>query len=1044
MSPDQTLFEEWIHHGDAEAFARLSSKYAPLVYAACLRVLHNGADAEDLTQECFETLAVQKKAPRTSVGGWLHKVATHRALNRLRADRRRKSREERFAAQGDAHKAADWDDIYEHIDEAIAQLPEKPREAILAHFLEGLTHEAIAQREGVSRVAITQRIQRGLQQIRKLLRKRAVLVTPIGLSALMRTHIAEASTPLPPALAATLGKLAVSSGITPGVAGIPTFLGALAAHKLLAAGAIAAIAAVTLAGAWFVWPRMPQAPSPAVMAAAAPGSAVQDPPAAPVLDNPSPKTENTEGSEEDTLQTTCMVSGKVLMDSWQPGDGPANVGASILEIVDGQERGGKEVATAKVAVGGTYRFENLPPGPYRIAARLRATHVARDATLNPGDVVEDLDLHIQSTNSSIGGHARDPDGNPLEGVTVRLYTGIGTLFLTAETSTDGNGYYEIRHLAHQMNPQHIGPLYYVRFALPGYHTYNDYHQIVLQKGEARHDLDTVLVPGIYTLSGRVITDTGRPAADLPVSGAGQTTRTRADGSFTLEHLLDPCKVTVDIGTKGPWATAEPKAYEFQGAGDETGAVFSLTLGGEVVGTLHTDDGGDFEARWIWLDDGRRAEREALDGHRTYASGAPFTFHGVLPGERCLYVEITDYTYANYLSKPFQVHAGQTTDLGRIVLTKGGTLKGRITFPGGLPAPGYVYAEPLRAAMGRPRTYKKSSDVLKGGYYEINRMMPGPYTVGLRNSKDRQRLIIEDGKTTTLDFTHHAAEGALDAAKKLLGTDAQDAALAGQVFWDNGTPAAGATWTVETSGLHIDGTTGEDGQFRAEGLNRTGQYRLKINCGQQRYKEYHIPREGLRITFKRPATISGRLLLPHEDLPSQPAQFALLWPNGPQALGSGPDETGTFYFAFVPQAETVSLLIQSPRFTNVVVNDIRVALGSSANLGALRMDPGFEVHGIVRDSSGQTVPYARITARPSWLKSIKVAAYGGALTESQGPFVLPRTALTDSQGRFVLQHIGAETYDITVQPRSGHEPHQETLPLQQNTPLKLTLEPSSQP
>jgi DNA-directed RNA polymerase specialized sigma24 family protein len=43
--------------GAAEAFQTIVSRHAGMVYATCRRILRNATDAEDMAQECFETLA---------------------------------------------------------------------------------------------------------------------------------------------------------------------------------------------------------------------------------------------------------------------------------------------------------------------------------------------------------------------------------------------------------------------------------------------------------------------------------------------------------------------------------------------------------------------------------------------------------------------------------------------------------------------------------------------------------------------------------------------------------------------------------------------------------------------------------------------------------------------------------------------------------------------------------------------------------------------------------------------------------------------------
>lgn len=253
---DRLLFEKWARGRDARAFKSLAGKYAGMVYATCARVLGNGSDAEDAAQECFIALAGMKTGPRGPMGAWLHQVATKQALQRLRSDRRRKKREERFAQSRPSHTEIQWNDLAEYVDEAIAELPALLREAIVAHFLEDQTLTAIAQREEVTHSAISQRVQRGVEGIRVSLRRRGVAVGRAALAAMLTSNTAKAGT-VPVKVSAGIGRLALS-GAT--VATGRLALMWLTAPRLLAGGAAMLVLAAAL------WGLRGQAPPETVLA----------------------------------------------------------------------------------------------------------------------------------------------------------------------------------------------------------------------------------------------------------------------------------------------------------------------------------------------------------------------------------------------------------------------------------------------------------------------------------------------------------------------------------------------------------------------------------------------------------------------------------------------------------------------------------------------------------------------------------------------------------------------------------------------------------
>lgn len=206
---DTALLTRWHDSRDPEAFRALTVKYGQMVYASTLRVLGNEADAEDVTQECFEKLAATRRAPANYLGPWLHRMAVHKAIDRLRSETRRRARDAQYQATSHTTIEPDWNDIYPIVDEAINALPEKSRRAVVAHYLEGRTQEDIAKAEGLSRSAVNYRIQRGVERIRHTLEKKGVVAPTAALMSLLTANTAKAS-PLSPALTQRFGKLALS------------------------------------------------------------------------------------------------------------------------------------------------------------------------------------------------------------------------------------------------------------------------------------------------------------------------------------------------------------------------------------------------------------------------------------------------------------------------------------------------------------------------------------------------------------------------------------------------------------------------------------------------------------------------------------------------------------------------------------------------------------------------------------------------------------------------------------------------------------------
>ncbi|MDX9973259.1 MAG: sigma-70 family RNA polymerase sigma factor [FCB group bacterium] len=251
---DLDLGWRWVTRRDAGAFQALVARHAGMVYGTCRRVLGNATEAEDVAQECFEILARTPKWPEGSLGAWLHRVATNRCLNRLKSERRRVDREERYVRERAPHAESEWDDIYRYVDEAIAALPDKYRIPLIACFYESQSHAAIAESLGIPRRTVTYRIDKGVEHIRESLRKRGLPVAAASLVAMLGANLAEAA---PASLTASLGKLALAGvKATGGLA--PKWLavgGALAMWQKISL-VIVGIALLLLFGHWLNRPDL--------------------------------------------------------------------------------------------------------------------------------------------------------------------------------------------------------------------------------------------------------------------------------------------------------------------------------------------------------------------------------------------------------------------------------------------------------------------------------------------------------------------------------------------------------------------------------------------------------------------------------------------------------------------------------------------------------------------------------------------------------------------------------------------------------------------
>lgn len=244
MPPDLHLLQRYQSSADAHAFRELVQLHAGMVFATARRITRDASLAEDVAQETFLELARRPPAIRESIGGWLHRVARHRACNLVRAESRRREREAASTAVSGAPEAT-WEQLEPTIDAAIEELPTDLREPIVEHFLAGRTQQEVARRLGVSQSTVSRSLEAGIVLLRSTLQRQGVLAG--AALALLLAERVQASAPAQ--LLASLGKI--------GLAGVGA---KLAAQKTLAwaslwklGGGVAV--AVLAAGAYFFFVR---------------------------------------------------------------------------------------------------------------------------------------------------------------------------------------------------------------------------------------------------------------------------------------------------------------------------------------------------------------------------------------------------------------------------------------------------------------------------------------------------------------------------------------------------------------------------------------------------------------------------------------------------------------------------------------------------------------------------------------------------------------------------------------------------------------------
>lgn len=162
---------------DETALASLYDRYRLILFGLLLRIVNSRVEAEDVLQEVFVQVwrqAADFDERRGKPFTWLVTLARSRAIDRLRQLNARErlavaAAQEAPAEASDAVQDAYRSEQREIVTEALQQLPEEQRQALLLAYYEGLTQSEIATRLGTPLGTVKTRMRSGLIKLRELL-----------------------------------------------------------------------------------------------------------------------------------------------------------------------------------------------------------------------------------------------------------------------------------------------------------------------------------------------------------------------------------------------------------------------------------------------------------------------------------------------------------------------------------------------------------------------------------------------------------------------------------------------------------------------------------------------------------------------------------------------------------------------------------------------------------------------------------------------------------------------------------------------------------
>lgn len=226
MLTDAEMLQRYARERDERAFADLVQRHLGVVYGAALRRTGGRAHlAEEIAQKVFTDLA--RKAAglshHPSLTGWLYRSTRYAAIDAVRHELRGQKLSQSLAAMPDTNPPpethVEWERMRPVLDEAMDQLPEPDREAMLLRYFEGLSYAEVGARMHLSENAARMRLERAQEKLRGHLGRRGVTSTTAALGLLLANQALAAA---PAGLAVSVTSVALAGA--PATSAVVTFL----------------------------------------------------------------------------------------------------------------------------------------------------------------------------------------------------------------------------------------------------------------------------------------------------------------------------------------------------------------------------------------------------------------------------------------------------------------------------------------------------------------------------------------------------------------------------------------------------------------------------------------------------------------------------------------------------------------------------------------------------------------------------------------------------------------------------------------------------
>jgi RNA polymerase sigma factor (sigma-70 family) len=608
---DWELLQNYARAHSEAAFAELVARHIDWVYSVALRQVGNSQLAEDVAQSVFALLARKAGSLRsgTLLGGWLFRSTCFVAKCSLRAERRRKFREEKASAMMTTAQSDDSEvfcqQLAPHLEDAVASLSEGDRSVVLSRFYERKSLSEIGQRLRISEEAAKKRVSRSVDKLREFLTRRGITLGAAAIGAMMVGKTVQAAP-------ATLS----SSIISASTVGTAPWLPQLARETLnawrwakvkLASAAVGCLVLLTFLLHHSISTRSSKSGARLAQAAnTSLGTSFLF-----------PDTNASQNLSPATVSSTTRFLFRAV--SAETGKGIPAARVPLNYVVNGEWVTPAELITDSDGICAI----PLPDGKlFRIDVGILKDGFAQKFYTWRADSDEPLPVNYTlkiERAVSIGGRIQDSSGNPVSDAAIALQfaeigdasfreparerLGFVTTVIATHTDAQGNwrcslapaGYSDFQIIAR--HPNFVERQFATQSDQPSSRTPDRLRMADLWADKAVLRLDTG-----FQLTGLVLDDEGNPLANARVSWMGNQrymqdgVKTQSDGTFRLVSL------PVGSGQISAWAKGYSPSLTYVEIGGATPQlVLRLNRGASFPIWIADEDGVGIPGAWTAID-----------------------------------------------------------------------------------------------------------------------------------------------------------------------------------------------------------------------------------------------------------------------------------------------------------------------------------------------------------------------------------------------------------------------------------------------------------